>query len=73
MKKHQCGRCKRHVANVVETAKKSGIRRSYCESCLETMRNKGSNLTGAPDSQARKEERERHANEVAVAHGSNRR
>lgn len=73
MKKHQCGRCKRHVSKVVEIAKKSGVLRSYCESCLETMRNKGANFAAAPDGQARKEQRDRHANEVAVAHGSNRR
>ena len=48
---HQCCRCHRHVPRTVETFNRSGRRKTFCEPCLETLRNKGQD-TGAEASSA---------------------
>ncbi len=40
MKKHHCCRCRRHLANVVDVARKSGSLHSFCKACIKTLRNK---------------------------------
>lgn len=72
MKKHQCSRCKRHVSHVVEVAKKTGSRREYCESCIQTMRNKGANVKVSRSSDSRSNDRRASSNAASIDNRSNR-
>lgn len=71
MKKHQCVRCKRHVSKVLEVAKKTGSRREYCEACIQTMRNKGANVSVID--RAKRIDAQAHSDSAAaIANASNR-
>ena len=46
MKKHQCVRCKRHVAGTRNVKRRCGTLKTLCAKCIETLKAKGAVVDG---------------------------